>query len=72
MKIADRTAESIETKIKVQVLYDSEIYNFTAVVYTSEKHNFVTDIHYLDGYEKPMKNSVKKKIRNFLSEELLK
>lgn len=73
MEIADRQATAIQTTVKVQILHESETYNFSAVVCESEKYTFVKEIRYLDNYyEKPLKNSVKKKIRNFLSEELLK
>lgn len=68
MEISHIEAVSLKETISINIDYEGEIYRFTAIVFESPTFKFVTDIHYLDKYEKKLKNSDKKKIRNFIHE----
>lgn len=71
MKLVAKTATRIETSVDVTVEVDEINYRFLAIV--SERPNskpHVYEIHFLDKYQVKLKNSLKKKIRNFIKEEL--
>lgn len=71
MKIKQKTATRIETTVNLVVEVENVCYRFTAIV--SERPNskpYVYEIHFMDKYEVPLKNSLKKKIRNFIKSEL--
>ncbi len=71
MEIKSKTATRIETTVDVTVEVENVCYRFRAV--TSESPNrkpYVYEISFVDKYEVPLKNSLKKKIRNFIKEQL--
>lgn len=71
MEIAEREDISTEATIHLTVLFNNEFHRFRAVVYESTKYKFVTELTYLDKYDKPLKNSEKRKIKEFIKTSLM-
>ncbi len=71
MKITDRTLLSTEERILLKVEYEGEKYQFQATVYETPSQKFVTEILYLDKYEKAIKTTVKREIKEYLREKLM-
>lgn len=71
MKLTSRTATRIETTVELTVEVNEINYRFQAIM--SERPGSsvnVYDIHFMDKYQVPLKNSLKKEIRRFIKEQL--
>ena len=71
MEITNKELVSTQETINVTVSLNEVEHRFQAVVYETPKYRFVTEIFYLDRYEKKLKNSEKKKVKEFIKNELL-
>lgn len=73
MNIVAKTATRIETTVELTVEVNEINYRFQAIM--SERPGSsvnVYDIHFMDKYHVKLNNSLKRKIRNFIKEELEK
>ena len=68
INIAKIEAVSLLETIDLTIDLDGELLRFRAIIYDSPNHKFLTELHFLDKYEKKLKNSEKKHIRKFLNE----
>lgn len=71
MKITDKTLLSTEERILLVVEYEGQTYQFQATVYETPSQKFVTELLYLDKYEKALKTTVKRKIKEYIKSKLL-
>jgi len=68
INIANFKAVSTTETLDLTIDFDGELHRFRAIVYDSPNHKFLTELLYLDKYEKKLKGSEKRKIRKFLEE----
>jgi len=68
INIAKIEAISLEETIDITIDLDGELHNFRVIVHDCPEFKCLREMQHLDKWEKPLRNSEKKKIRKYLEE----